>query len=184
MAPTIIAEVALPVFAFYLLVACNYVKEIFGCGLQNVLEGSMFAKHIVALLLLFFLVVIINPDYADKNILRNVIITIAIYTWFLMTTRTPIYVMITVLILLLASYIMSISKQRYEKENNEAAMKHSERIQNILAVTALVVSFIGFVVYAIEKRLEYKDEFRWSKFFSGNLQCKGYTPVEAKLFSF
>lgn len=179
--PAIVAEVALPVFAFYLLVACNYIKEIFGCSLQSVLDANMYAKHAIGFLLLFFLVVIINPDYADRDIIRNVLISVGIYVWFLITTRTPFYILIPVLVLLIASYITSITKKRNETEKNEEAAKRAARWQHGLANTALVLSIVGFIIYAVEKKREYKTKFSWVKFFSGNLECRKYTPKSAKL---
>lgn len=181
MTASVIAEVALPVFAFYLLVACNYVKEIFGCGLQTMLDQNIYAKHVVAILLLFFLVVIINPEYADQQITRNVLLTLGIYAWFLITTRTPVYVMLVVLVLLLASYIMSLARKRQEEEKDDVAATRSRILQHRLAVSAFVFSVFGFVLYAIEKKREYKSKFAWSKFFSGNLSCRGYTPAKAKV---
>lgn len=178
----IVGEVALPVFAFYLLVACNYTKEIFGCGLQSVLDNSMIAKHVVGFLLLFFLIVLINPDYADKHVIRNLVISFTIYVWFLITTRTPFPVMILVLVLLLASYIASIAKKRHETEKHELERKNADRWQKSLSMTAFIISIIGFVFYAIEKKKEYKSKFEWLKFFSGNLQCRKFTPVKARIF--
>jgi hypothetical protein len=179
----IVAEVALPVFAFYLLVACNFIKEIFGCRLQHVLDHNIIAKHIIAFLLLFFLVVIINPEYADQHILRNLAISVGIYVWFLITSRAPFYIMIPVLILLIASYIASIAKKRNETTTPDPnAAKRAQMIQYGLANGAFVLSLIGFAIYAIEKRREYAGSFSWLKFFSGNLKCRGYTPKHAKLW--
>jgi len=177
----IVAEVALPVFAFYLLIACNYIKEIFGCRLQHVLEKNMYAKHMIAFLLLFFLIVIINPDYADRDIVRNILMSIGIYIWFLITTRAPFYIMIMVLILLIASYIFSITKKRNEKDKNEEGAKQAENWQNGLAYTALGLSIVGFVIYTIEKKIEYKSDFSWIKYISGGVECRNFTPNSAKL---
>lgn len=181
MQSSLIAEVALPVFAFYLLVACNYTKEIFGCGLQTVLDQSMIAKHAVAFLLLFFLIVIINPDYADKEILKNLLISMVVYAWFLITTRTPFPFMMVVLVLLIASYIASVAKKRNETEKKEEEKVRAAWWQEKLALAAFIISIIGFVLYAIEKKKEYKSKFEWVKFFSGNLECRKYTPKTAKL---
>ena len=176
-----ISELALPVFAFYLLIACNYTKEIFGCNLQSVLNNSMMAKHMVAFLLLFFLVVAINPEFADQKILKNLLATILIYAWFLVTTRIPFPFMITVLVLLLASYIMSLAKARHMRDQNHAEQIQAEKWQKGMATAAFIVSIVGFAIYAWEKKREYKTKFRWSRFFSGNLHCRGYTPMSARL---
>lgn len=177
----ILTELAMPVFAFYLLVACNYTKETFGCQLQHILDQNMIAKHIIGILLLFFLIVVIQPENADREILRNVLLTFGIYLWFLMTTRIPIYMLIVVFVLLLAIYMTSIAQKRYEKENQEDAKQKAQRLQTLFTWIALILSFIGFGIYIIEKRLEYGKDFQWGKFLSGTSKCKGYTPSSAKL---
>lgn len=178
----VVPSVALPVFAFYLLVACNYVKEIYGCRLQHVLDRSIVAKHIVAFLLVFFLVVIVNPDLADKRILQNILLSVGIYVWFLMTTRMPFWALVLVLVLLLASYIASIAKTRHEKDQNIDKIKTARAWQFGLAYSALAVSACGFVLYGIEKRLEYGRKFSVRKFFTGKLTCRGYTPSRARIW--
>ena len=41
---------------------------------------------------------------------------------------------------------------------------------------------IGSAVYYIEKRREYKKEFKLFKFIFGVKNCKGYTPKWARIF--
>lgn len=181
----LVPSVALPVFAFYLLIACNYVKEIFGCQLQNALDNSILAKHAVAFILLFFLVVLVNPELADTRIPQTFALSVGIYAWFLMTTRTPLWVTFVVLLLLLASYLASIAKARYVKDSTKdaaenAAAKKARMLQYVFAYAALGLSVLGFVLYAIEKKREYGSKFDMMKFFSGTLKCRGYTPRRAK----
>ncbi len=182
----IVPSVALPVFAFYLLVACNYVREIFGCQLQHALDNSMIAKHAVAFLLLFFLVVVVNPDLADKRIPQTFLLSAGIYAWFLMTTRTHLWVTFVVLLLLLASYLASIARARSAKDttlgatDNDAERK-ARAWQWGFSYAALGLSIVGFVVYAIEKKREYGAKFEIAKFFTGTLKCRGYTPTRSKI---
>lgn len=181
-AAELVPNVALPVFAFYLLVACNYVKEIFGCRLQNVLDKSILAKHAVGILLLFFLVVAVNPENADRRLPWNLLVTVGIYAWFLVTTRTPFPVMAAVLLLLLGSYIASIARTREEAdEQRQREAKRAKLFQYVLAYTALAISVVGMLVYMVEKRREYGAKFDLVKFFSGNLACRGYTPEAARI---
>ncbi len=176
-----ITSLALPIFAFYLLVFCNFTAEILGCNLQTALRNSIYAKHVIALILLFFLVIVVNPSYADQNILKNIGITFLIYLWFIITTRSPFAIMVGVLVCLVATYIANIAKDRYNNEKNEDAAKKAQLVQNILAIMALSLSILGFFIYLYEKKLEYKDEFSVRKFFAGTNNCKQYTPENARL---
>lgn len=175
-----VERLALPVFAFYMLVACNFVKEVTGCGLQTVLDGNMFAKHALAFLLLFFLVVLASPDTAGDRIVRNLLVSAAVYAWFVVTTRCNAWITLVVLALLLASYVASLSK-RHNDGKDDAAARRAARAQRWLALAALAVSAAGFLLYVVEKRREYGRDFTWTRFFSGNLHCRRFTPEDAKL---
>lgn len=174
----VVPNVALPVFAFYLLVGCNYIKEVIGCQLQHVLDNNMLAKHVVAFLLLYFLVVIARPE-GSTRVFYNLLVSAGIYAWFIVTTRSPYYIVLPVLVLLLVSYVASIAKDSPRSEEVEKTT--AERVQYFSAYTALAISLIGFGVYLVEKKREYGSRFRLRKFFSGNLRCRGYTPSSARV---
>lgn len=176
-----ISNLALPIFAFYLVVFCNFTAELLGCNLLHVLRENMYAKHIIGIILLFFLVIVVNPNFADKNILKNIGITLLIYLWFIITTRSPFSIMVGILVCLISIYIINIAKDRYTNEKNEDAVNKAQLIQNILTVIAIMLSIVGFGIYLYEKKLEYKEDFSIMKFFSGTTVCKNYTPENARI---
>ena len=100
-----------------------------------------------------------------------------------MTTRTPIYIILPIMILLIISYILSERTKRLETENKVDKNKFIDdyKLQNIISSTALLLSVVGFIIYIIEKHREYGTDFSWVKFLSGNLKCRHYTPEKAKL---
>lgn len=175
------SALALPVFAFYMLVLCNFLPQIVGCRLQNVMNENMWAKHAVGFILLLFLIVFANPEDADRRIVLNVAIAAAVYAWFVATTRCPFSIMMVVLLLLLGSYLAKVSKERQERQNDEAQARSMRAIQNALALAALALSFIGFFLYAAEKKLEYKQRFSWLEFLKGNAKCRNYTQASARI---
>lgn len=172
---------ALPVVAFYMIVLCNFVPEIVGCRLQNLLKNSMAAKHIVGMMLLFFLVIMVDSANADRNILRNILATVGIYVWFLMTTRCPFYVSLVVMALLLVAYMASVRKQRADKHGDKASVARDAKLQRICAVAALALSVLGFGAYMWEKKIEYGKDFTLLQFLGGTTHCRGYTPPAAQI---
>lgn len=177
-------EVAPSVFAFYLIVLANFLPETIGCRMQTLLRENMFAKHLVGFILLFFLIVVVNPDNADKKIWYNLGLCVVVYTWFLVTTRSPFVIAVVTLLLLLTVYILTIKKNRLESENDKTdEIKKIERIQNILIYVAIAISVVGFIVYFVEKQREYQKDFSFEKFFFGVTKCQKYTPPNAKLFN-
>ena len=49
-------------FAIYLIIACNFIGEVFGCKFRQLLQNNMLIKHFFAFLTLMFL---------DLNILKD-----------------------------------------------------------------------------------------------------------------
>lgn len=174
-------DLALPVVAFYLIVLCNFVPEIVGCRLQNLLRSSMAAKHALGMTLLFFLVVMTDSTNADRNILRNILATAGIYLWFLMTTRCPFYVSLVVMVLLIGAYMASVRKQHAKKSGDSKSEAWDTKLQRICAVSALVLSVLGFGTYMWEKKIEYGADFSFVKFLGGTTHCRGYTPPAAQI---
>ena len=163
----IIAEqVVLPVVALYLIIACNFIKDTIGCNLHVFLESHVLARHFVGIFLLFFLVVVTDQKNAEREIYKNILLAIGIYIWFLITTKAPLYIMIIVLVLLMSSYMVSLSKKRNQDANKTDAVKKAELWQYFLANLAFILSIIGFIIYIINKKHELGNDFMFIKLFS------------------
>lgn len=173
--------IAPSVFAFYIVVATNFIPEIIGCRLQHVLRTNMLAKHVLAIILLFFLVVFISPSNSDRKIVYNISLTLLVYVWFYITTRSPIILAILSIMLLLVVYILSTKKDRLNAENKKDEAQKVQRTQYYIIVLAITISIIGFVLYLIEKRAEYKDNFSFWEFILGKTTCANYTSPSAKI---
>jgi Ca2+/Na+ antiporter len=173
---------ALPLFAFYLLVFCNFTPEVIGCRMQHLLRKNMVAKHLLSVLLLFFLIVLAQEDLSEKNIPYLVAFSVLVYAWFIMTTRSPLYVTFAVLVLLLIVYVIGAVKKRYAGDpSQDAYSRKLEMAQRAMTTIALLISIVGFVLYFLEKRKEYGDAFDWKEFIAGTNRCKNFTPSEAVL---
>jgi Ca2+/Na+ antiporter len=179
---TEISKITLPVFAFYLIVFCNFVKETVGCRLSEVLETNMYAKHFVAILLLFFLVILADPNNdMERNILYYMGITILIYILYIITTRVSFPIMIAILLMLTVLYILDKIAQKKKEQGKEEQYKNYRLVQLILFIIIFATSIVGFILYFIEKYREYGKNFRILQFIIGNPICKKYTPKKARI---
>jgi hypothetical protein len=169
-----LAYLAPSLFAFYLIVACNFIPEIYGCKLQTLLKSSMVAKHITGILLLFFLVIYVKPDNVDKELIYNIGLTMIIYLWFFITTRSPIIVVFLTVILLIIIYIYDIRKNRLteEKDKNKDEINQIELYQKILSYVLIIISVVGFIYYFGQKKMEYRHKFSIYKFLTGTTSCR------------
>jgi len=179
-------QISSSVFAFYLLLGCNFLPQIVGCRLQQRLYNNMFLKHFVGFIILFFLITNVNEDteYSDGALIKNFLITLPVYIWFFVTTRSNIYIMFANLLILCAIYIIYLRHKHYKSlEVNDDASENTDRMQTILmkVLVALnvILSAVGFAAYYQEKQREYSKKFSTSKFIFGNTTCRFYTPAQA-----
>jgi hypothetical protein len=155
-----LGDLALPVFAFYMLILCNFMNNILGCNIQRIMNTNPLVKYLVAYILLLFLVVF-TMNTNREPLLKKIMIATAIFIWFIITTRCPASIMITVLILLLIAYLVGQNAQ-YDPEYIEKKGT-SRMIQTILSIIALVLSVVGFVIYIFQHS--------FTGFFTSTINC-------------
>jgi hypothetical protein len=171
-ASNVLSGLSLPLFAFYMMVACNFTGDILGCRLRTLLSGDMLAKHAMGYVLLLFLVVAVTPENADKDFLRNAALSAAVYAWFVVTTRCPMLFTLGVLLLLLATYVLGATKRRSEAAGDAAATHRVAIVQATLCASSVALSLAGFAVYYAKKRARYGRAFRMRTFLIGVKRCK------------
>ena len=178
------AYLAPSVFAFYMIVAANFLPQLMGCRMQNALQTNMYAKHFVGWVLLFFLVVLVNPAASSEALWKLVVASVIIYAWFLITTRSPLTIACLTVLLLLGIYLINIRKDQLgDTPENKATAERLQAIQYAMFATSVIISVIGFVAYIVEKSREYGDDFRLLTFVFGNTECRKFTPNSAKMIT-
>lgn len=177
---TIVSNLALSVVAFYMIICANYLKELFGCQLQDILSNSMVSKHILGFILLVFLVVQVHPENTHLKLPQILGISVSVYVWFLFTTKVHYLFTLATIIILLSIHIIDSAKMRNIADENHAKVVHFTRIQTTLIVIAVVSNAIGFGMYWVEKRKEYKGAFNVVDFMLGKPKCRNFTPKNAK----
>lgn len=174
--------VAPSVFAFYVVIIGNFLSnQLMGCRMQELLTSNLFIMHLVGFLMLFFVVILVDPANADKNLVSNLGIASVVYTWFVMSSKTHIYFTIATICILLTVYIINAKRIRVTEEKNEEQAKKLLGIQKVLVIAAGILTAVGFAIYLTEKRNEYKSEFSILYFLFGTPRCRNYTPQSAKI---
>lgn len=93
-------------------------------------------------------------------------------------TKTDIYVFLILLFISVASYSLVIIKTQYIEQNNIGKYKLDKTIKTINTIVRVLYNFfiiillVGVLVYMGEQKIEYKDNFSYTKFFLGNSGCK------------
>jgi hypothetical protein len=177
-----VSYLAPSVFAFYMIVAANFLPELLGCRMQAILRNNMYVKHLTGWVLLFFLVVSVNPSMSSTKWWQVIIASLIIYLWFLIISRAPFSIACSTVLILLVIYLLSIQKDKYEKDKrdqNQDTVSRLTSIQNILIVVSVIMSVVGFCIYILEKKAEYGKKFEVLKFVFGNTKCRNFTPSTA-----
>jgi uncharacterized membrane protein YozB (DUF420 family) len=163
------------VFVLYLIVACNFLANTFGCKTQQLLKNNMYVKHLIGLLTLFFFITIVTAttDTQDETIFfKKFSAAVLLYVVFLASTRTKgiffnIFLSLIGANFLIHAYIDTLDKEKFRERIDKLRMYG--RWLNRLALVVLVV---GVIIYTMEKRKEYKENWKTSKFIFGNITCK------------
>lgn len=161
-------------FALYLIIASNYIGDLFSCKFRELLSSSMLIKHFIGIIIFGFLVVLSGINLEEDNaILNGVLITIILYIWFLLTTRTHAYVTLLIVMLFLIMYIISY-RIKYLKEQKKSAKK-LELINKYILIISGIITLLGVLNYGYLKRREVKsrnEKFSIYKFLVGNVICR------------
>ena len=93
------------------------------------------------------------------------------------------------LTLLGAMYIIQLMKQDYKDENSDEyedsnKYKVLNMIDRIVYILFFIIVITGFIIYMGEKKIEYKNNFKYSTFIFGKPSCKGKSPDTKLVESF
>lgn len=170
-----LTPMSIGLFVFYLIIAGNYMAELFGCKVQYIFGNYQLAKHIIGFMTMFFFVSLTQNEFSKKSPITKLLYTALTYVWFLMSIRTNYVFTLILIIMLGAIYMLEVFKKdeieyRGETEDSEK-IKNMGTAQKYLKYGAVLTTIIGFLVYLGDRKTEFGEEFEWSKFFQGKTTC-------------
>lgn len=177
------------VFVLFLIIASNYIGELFPCRVQDLLASNVYLKHFISYLTLLFFVVLTDTSLIKKKFHDIFIDSFKLYFIFLLLINCNKKFFVVALLLLGIIYIIQLMKKDFDEENTNEN-KDSEKykiikiIEKICYVLFFVVLILGFLIYMGEKKIEYKDKFRYNIFIFGKPSCKGKSPDTKLVESF
>ena len=186
------------VFVLFLIIASNYIGELFPCRVQNLLIGNVYLKHFIAFLTLMFFVVLTDSSSQKKKFMVIFTDSIKLYFLWLLLINCDKKFFVVGLILLGILYILQLIKNDYinEKiedkqvndenkyEKDEKALQLIKNIERIIFIIFFIVLVLGFTVYMGEKKIEYKNKFNYITFIFGKPSCRGKSPEVKYLEAF
>lgn len=168
-----VTKISHMLFAFWLLIAGAYMPELSGCQVKRFMQNNMLAKHFMGVLTVYFVIVLIDQSTQKNSIVVNIGWTLILYTWFLLTTRTPLYIMGVLLFICVVIHVLTLRLKQYEEQNRQDLVQITHKYIKYLGYAICLLTIIGFALYAREKHIEYGNKFSWISFIVGNTDCSG-----------
>jgi hypothetical protein len=163
---------------FYLIIAGNFIGDTFLCKIQDLLAGSIAARHIIAITTLYFFVLIVDDRFKNYHPLKMILVSMLVYLYFLISTKSKrqyfiAAISLLVIIALFENIKIYLQNKKTELSNNERRfMDNIKKIQIGVFGLMVLITFIGFFIYLGEKKVEYPN-FSSIKFLFGTKFCKG-----------
>jgi hypothetical protein len=163
---------------FLLIISGNYIGELLSCRTQKLFSHNMYAKHGIALISLYFFVVISDNQLQKYNPIITFLGTLIIYLYFLCVAKVESkYFLVTLLVMTLIAF-SQIYKEYVIKKSDDALNKFEisiknniNNIQSWLIGISLIITLLGLLVYMGMKKIEYQKTFTYLLFFLGKVQC-------------
>lgn len=169
------------IFIFFLIISANYLGQLYPCKIQDAFTRNIYLKHFFGFLTLIFFVLLAEPNtsHSFTNTLSK---SFVLYIIFLILMNTNTMFFIISLITLAGIYLVSIKKKERTKIlRNEL---YFDTVNDALYIVFSISTLVGFLIYMGEKKIEYKNNFRYVTFILGNPVCKGFSPKTKYVDSF
>lgn len=160
-------------FVLYLIIAGNYLGELFGCKTQKMFQENMYFKHIIGFMTLYFFVLFTSAEEQKRGLVDNLKMSLVLYACFVLTTRTNYKFILPIMVCLFLIYALDRGEEFYRKEKEYKKLKYTKLASKVFTYIGIGLTLVGFGVYIYQKRKEYgSSKWNWLTFFLGNPKCR------------
>ena len=162
------------IFLLIMVQSGGYIAQLFTCKLQKLLTVNMLAKHLVLFIVIYAAVMLTDTNYKISP-KEHASYSIVIYLIFLLFIKMTIKLTLLTIAILLLIFIINHYIEYYKNidpKKHKETVENLQNIKNSLMIFIIILIAIGFILYFIEKRDEYKQNWSTFKFIFGVNQCK------------
>jgi len=156
---------------FYIVIANNYTKDLYSGQLSKFLENNRTMQHIIGYLTM---IIIINEHAGINDIYTVVLYSLIGYIWFISTTKLDLHWNLAILSLLIIGFmyetsmidkeLKSADDQALEEQDKKIIIKQNRKMRVVIAISIIIITFIGTYFYWNKKTLQYGGNFNVKKF--------------------
>ena len=159
---------------FLLIISGNYIGGLVSCRTQYLLNNNIYYKHFIGFISLYFFIMLVELDI---NPIKSLILTVPMYFYFLMLTKSQSTFFISVIFILIILVFIQKYKSYLEKKTQLSKselifIKNVDLLRKIVIGIILILTIIGFLIYLGMKKVEYKNNFNLKNFLFGKIVCK------------
>jgi hypothetical protein len=174
------------IFLIYVLVTSGYISEILSCQMRNFIKEKWYARHILAIILVFAFIMFEggwdfdksredkeSNNWAVGNTIHSLVIGIIIYLVFLISSKSTLIPNILFFSSLFILYVTNTYREYIfvRGEINETTNNNIIIIEQLITSFAIIVLIFGFIQYYLYQKKEHPEDFSWLQFLLGTSNC-------------
>ena len=168
------------------LISSNYISQILSCDLRNLLQKSIYFRHIIGILLIFVFIMVeggwsfhteldqkFPNDWSSADTIDSLIVSFVLYCLFLISTKTTLIYNLLWLATIFVLYCIN-TQRVYWLKRDFIDMKTNQimfYIEFVLFFLMLIFLICGIVDYYFKHMKKYKN-FDFIKYFFHVQNCK------------
>jgi hypothetical protein len=169
----------IPFFAIFLLFIYYLLDiiPILPCKIQQIMYNNLLYRHASCIIIIIF-VVILGENIDNFNFFNIILKTVIIYLMILAIVKTHYIIFMIIFFLIAIANLISYKRNQLialnEKKYHNDITKKINIINIIiksLFIIALILIFVGVIIYYGQKKYEYKNKFNFIKFIFGIKKC-------------
>lgn len=154
----------------YVVVAANYVGDIFSCDLQRLLTRSPLVKQMVVLI--GALVWVIEAyDSANLTFAEVMTKTVYLYILFLLSTKSTTHTLLPMLVMIVIDQVLRVWEQRADQRSS--TVRRLAVARKVIHIVCVALIVFGCVAYSRKQLRDHGKSFTWTKFFLQTPKCRG-----------
>ena len=149
---------------FILIVACNFVGDIFSCDFRRMISSSMLLKHVTSLFL--FYVFVVNIENNKVSPFNNMKTCLFLYILFIIMMRTSLWTLtINMCLIFLNYFIQTFKNYHYEKDSKMYNILTN--IQRYVIIVNIIITIVSFIYRLYKLEIVLGDHFNIYKYMLG-----------------
>lgn len=174
------------IFLIFVVISGGFIQDILSCQMQSWLTNSLYARHIIGVIMIFVFIMLeggwdmdkeneeaASNDWSSGNTVHSFLYAIVIYSLFVISSKSKLLPNLLFFSCIFILYFANTYRSYLEKRNqidgntNEIVLA----FEYVVLLIGFIALFYGFYNYTVYKREEYGRKFSWYKFMAGTTKC-------------